>query len=87
MDEMAALAQVSKQTVYKQFAEKERLFSEIVTTTVEEVAEPIHHDVLELDRYADAGVRAFLAAYARTLSERHAGSSRVAGGGSGSARG
>src|SRR5262249_12281633 len=30
MDEIAALAAVSKQTVYKQFADKKRLFTEIV---------------------------------------------------------
>ena len=38
MDEIAALAAVSKQTVYKHFADKERLFSEIVVGTVNEAA-------------------------------------------------
>lgn len=52
MDEIAALAAVSKQTVYKHFADKERLFSEIVTSTVTEVAEPVYNEVLSL---ADSG--------------------------------
>ena len=42
MDEIAALAAVSKQTVYKHFADKERLFSEIVVGTVNEAGEPTH---------------------------------------------
>ena len=46
MDEIARSPAVSKQTVYKHFADKERLFSEIVTSTVEEVAEPVHDEVL-----------------------------------------
>jgi TetR/AcrR family transcriptional regulator, mexJK operon transcriptional repressor len=48
MDEVAALAHVSKQTVYKHFGDKERLFSEIVTGTVDEASETVHGEVLEL---------------------------------------
>lgn len=35
MDQIAALAAVSKQTVYKNFADKERLFTEIITDAIE----------------------------------------------------
>jgi len=52
MDEIAALAGVSKQTVYKHFADKERLFVEIVTGAVDEVSDPVHAEVLAL---ADSG--------------------------------
>jgi TetR/AcrR family transcriptional repressor of mexJK operon len=48
MDEIAALAAVSKQTVYKQFADKERLFSEIVTGTVSRASDPVYDEVLNL---------------------------------------
>ncbi len=48
MDEVAALARVSKQTVYKNFADKERLFSEIVTAKVDEIADSNTDEVLKL---------------------------------------
>ncbi len=48
MDEIAALAGVSKQTVYKHFADKDRLFSEVVTSTVNEASDPVHAEVLDL---------------------------------------
>jgi TetR/AcrR family transcriptional repressor of mexJK operon len=52
MDEIAALAHVSKQTVYKHFSDKERLFVEIVTNTVNEISDPVYEEVLGL---ADSG--------------------------------
>jgi TetR/AcrR family transcriptional repressor of mexJK operon len=42
MDEIAALAGVSKQTVYKHFADKERLFAEIILGTIDRVGEPFY---------------------------------------------
>jgi TetR/AcrR family transcriptional regulator, mexJK operon transcriptional repressor len=68
MDEIAASARVSKQTVYKHFADKESLFSEIVITTVEEVAKPVHDEVLELQDSGD--VEADLRHLARQLLRR-----------------
>src|SRR5438094_6056273 len=53
MDEIAALAAVSKQTVYKHFADKERLFSEIVLGTVDEAGETVHDDVQRLEDSGD----------------------------------
>jgi TetR/AcrR family transcriptional repressor of mexJK operon len=53
MDEIAALAKVSKQTVYKHFADKERLFVEIVTSTVDQVSDPVHEEMLALRQSGD----------------------------------
>ena len=59
MDEIAALAGVSKQTVYKQFADKERLFTEIVLGTIDQVGEPFWGgiDVLEKTENLETDLR------------------------------
>lgn len=49
MDGIAAEAAVSKQTVYKHFADKESLFREIVTSTVDEISDPNYQEVLSLE--------------------------------------
>jgi TetR/AcrR family transcriptional repressor of mexJK operon len=68
MDEIAAGAAVSKQTVYNHFSDKEGLFTEIVTGAVDEVSDPHHEDVLGL---ADSGdVEADLRALAVRQLER-----------------
>jgi len=65
MDEIAALATVSKQTVYKAFSDKENLFSEIVVGAVDAAANPVHADVLVLEDTGD--VEADLRGFARRL--------------------
>src|SRR5262245_20322275 len=45
MDDIAALASVSKQTVYKNFADKERLFTEIILGTLDRAVEPFLADI------------------------------------------
>ncbi|HKC29328.1 MAG TPA: TetR/AcrR family transcriptional regulator [Jatrophihabitans sp.] len=52
MDSIAAAAQVSKQTVYKHFNDKERLFTELIAATVQEASDPVH---AEVRRLADTG--------------------------------
>lgn len=48
MDEVAALAGVSKQTIYKHFGDKERLFSEIVVDAVDRASDPVSEEVRRL---------------------------------------
>ena len=53
MDEIARLAAVSKQTVYKHFADKQRLFFEIVTSTLDDASGSVYSEVLELQDSGD----------------------------------
>jgi TetR/AcrR family transcriptional regulator, mexJK operon transcriptional repressor len=68
MDEVAAHAGVSKQTVYKAFTDKESLFAEIVTSAVREAADPVYAEVLELEDTGD--IEADLRRFARRLIAR-----------------
>lgn len=63
MDQIATDAGVSKQTVYKQFADKETLFREIVTSTVGEISDTNYEAVLDLRDSGD--VEADLREFAR----------------------
>lgn len=55
MDEVAAKAAVSKQTVYKQFEDKEHLFAEIVLGATDRVADEfVQSCVASLDQATDA---------------------------------
>jgi TetR/AcrR family transcriptional regulator, mexJK operon transcriptional repressor len=55
MDEIAADATVSKQTVYKHFADKQSLFREIVAVTVDEISDPNYEAVFALQDSGDVG--------------------------------
>ena len=61
MDEIAALARVSKQTVYKHFADKQSLFSAIVTAAVDTAGDRVLEDATALGDSEDlaADLRAF----------------------------
>jgi AcrR family transcriptional regulator len=53
MDEIASIAQVSKQTVYKQFSSKEALFVGIVTSMTGAAGDAVHNDVPKLAENGD----------------------------------
>ena len=53
MDEVAAKAAVSKQTVYKHFTDKQGLFTEIILSTIDEGAEPFFDEVGALEDTED----------------------------------
>jgi TetR/AcrR family transcriptional repressor of mexJK operon len=61
MDEIAALSEVSKQTVYKQFSSKEALFVEIVTSMTDAASHSVYN---EMPDCAGDDVAAFLQMYA-----------------------
>src|SRR2546425_11997665 len=68
MDEIAAAAAVSKQTVYKNFADKEQLFSEIVLGVTVQADEfiatviPTLQDTDDVEQALDALARRYIAA-------------------------
>jgi AcrR family transcriptional regulator len=53
VDEIAALAGVSKQTMYKYFDDKEALFSEIVLGTIDQIGEPFYEAIVSLQEPED----------------------------------
>lgn len=53
MDEIAARAAVSKQTVYKHFADKQSLFTELVVSTIRAASDAVHAEVLDLGGSGD----------------------------------
>jgi AcrR family transcriptional regulator len=68
MDEIASRATVSKQTVYKHFADKEALFRQVVTEIVDAISDSNHDEIVGLQESGD--VEADLRTLARRQLER-----------------
>jgi AcrR family transcriptional regulator len=62
MDEIAAVSEVSKQTVYKHFASKEALFVEIVNSMTNTAGDTVHNEIPDLEEGGD--VASYLVDYA-----------------------
>lgn len=69
MDDIAALARVSKQTVYTHFSDKEALFTEIVLATTDQVDELVRAVVRALGetRNLDASLRELARRFVKEL--------------------
>jgi TetR/AcrR family transcriptional regulator, mexJK operon transcriptional repressor len=72
MDEVAKLAAVSKQTVYKHFADKEQLFTEIISSTTDQIVDELVRaatlalqDTADLERDLGALARQLIASISR----------------------
>jgi TetR/AcrR family transcriptional repressor of mexJK operon len=62
MDEIAALSEVSKQTIYKHFSSKEALFVKIVTSMTDAASDTVHNEIPEVAD--DKDIAGFLQTYA-----------------------
>jgi TetR/AcrR family transcriptional regulator, mexJK operon transcriptional repressor len=62
MEEIAAISEVSKQTIYKHFSNKEALFVEIVTAMTDAASATVHNEMPEIADESD--VAGFLQTYA-----------------------
>lgn len=69
MDQIAAFAAVSKPTVYKYFADKERLFTDIVLGTLDRVGDPFRAELAALAETSqlDADLRKVARLYISTV--------------------
>ena len=67
VDDVAARSGVSKQTVYKHFGDKERLFIEVVSSTIDKFGEPFFHVSINLKSGSE--LEQTLRGLARTLLE------------------
>jgi TetR/AcrR family transcriptional repressor of mexJK operon len=73
MDEVAALAAVSKQTVYKHFADKQRLFTAIITGDIDATESLTHTMVAALSESEDVerDLRAFARRHVAEVTQPH----------------